>query len=176
MAEKYSQEHWERVAEVYEASPASPAVAIAEKFGVARPTARAWILRLRRDGLIRETSHGRTAEQHDRITRIAADLKVERHELAQIILRHIPNGKLYIHERDATPTSAPTDFAATFGSVIRDARKERGWTQADLASSRQRVPRPSGAYPRCLPNRSRNKADSACRGRGLRDGTGLVRR
>jgi transposase len=101
MAGKYSREHWERVAQIYEADAGSPAVAISERFSVPRPTARRWIRHLRREGLIRGTSHGRTAEQHDRITRIAFDLKVERCELAQIILRHIPNGKLYIHSQDA---------------------------------------------------------------------------
>lgn len=134
MAEKYPQEHWERVAKVYEDSPASPSVAISEQFGVPAATARGWVLRLRRDGLIPATSHGRTSEQHDRVTRIAADLKVGRHELAQAVLRHIPSGRLHITKRDATPPAVLAGFGATFGGVVRKSREVRGWTQAELAN------------------------------------------
>lgn len=73
--------------------------------------------------------------QRDRVARLAADLKVEKRELACAILRLFPDGKLTVDESDARLPRVPADFGKRFGSVIRAARKDRGWTQAQLAES-----------------------------------------
>lgn len=136
MSEAYPDEHWEMVATAYRTAATAPALAIADQFHVPLATARRWIGQARTQGKIPKTSHGRTSEEHDRITRIAADLGVERHDLARVILRHIPSGKIYVKQRDADPPRRPAngDVAASFGHLIRESRTARAWTQADLAT------------------------------------------
>jgi ribosome-binding protein aMBF1 (putative translation factor) len=73
--------------------------------------------------------------QRDRVARLAADLKVEKRELARAVLRLFPDGKLAVDENDTRLPRVPADFGATFGGIIRAARKERGWTQAQLAEN-----------------------------------------
>lgn len=71
----------------------------------------------------------------ERLQSVADDLGVKRHDLARAVLRHVPNGKLHVHESDVAPLSVPTSFAASFGRTVRDARKVRGWTQEELAAN-----------------------------------------
>lgn len=69
------------------------------------------------------------------IAGIAADLGVEPHELAQVILQHVPGGKIRVHERDAVNPIRPLagDVTAWFGHAVREARKARRLTQVELA-------------------------------------------
>ncbi|MFE9432338.1 helix-turn-helix domain-containing protein [Streptomyces sp. NPDC006640] len=69
-----------------------------------------------------------------RLQAVADDLGVERHELARAVLRHVPNGRLHVHDYDASPAVVPEDFPSAFGNLIRDARTERDWSQKHLAA------------------------------------------
>lgn len=100
---RYPDGHWQAVADIYRVAGDRPALAVAEHFSVPVATARRWFRDMRIRGTLPATSHGRTSEQHARITRIANELGVERYVLARAVLKHIPNGNLRIHPRDTDP-------------------------------------------------------------------------
>lgn len=69
-----------------------------------------------------------------RLQAVADELGIERHELARAVLRHVPTGRLHVHEYDTSPASVPEDFPSVFGDLIREARTGRGWSQKELAT------------------------------------------
>lgn len=124
------------VAEVWNAAVEAgetPQDAVRAAFpGVTQRTTQRWVREAGEAGLLK--AWHRTWRNGPRLQAVADELGVERHELARAILRHVPTGRLHVHESDACPALVPQDFQAAFGSMIRDARTEREWSQKELAS------------------------------------------
>ncbi|MER5903018.1 helix-turn-helix domain-containing protein [Streptomyces mirabilis] len=95
-------------------------------------TTQRWVRDAGEAGLL--TAWHRAWRNGSRLQAVADDLGVERHKLAQAVLRHVPNGRLHVHEYDANPASVPGDFPSAFGGLIREARTVREWSQKELAA------------------------------------------
>ncbi len=129
----------DRLAEVAEAWNAavaageSPQAAVQAAFTEqTQRTTQRWVRAAGEAGLLK--SWHRNWRSGPRLQAVADDLGVERHELARAVLRHVPNGRLHVHGYDASPAAVPEDFPSAFGSMVREARTKRDWSQKDLAA------------------------------------------
>jgi DNA-binding XRE family transcriptional regulator len=95
-------------------------------------TTQRWVRDAGEAGLL--TAWHRAWRNGSRLQAVADELGVERHKLAQAVLRHAPDGRLRVHEYDARAASVPADFPSAFGDMIREARTGRQWSQKELAA------------------------------------------
>ncbi|HEY9370149.1 helix-turn-helix domain-containing protein [Streptomyces sp.] len=95
-------------------------------------TTQRWVRDAGEAGLL--TAWHRAWRNGSRLQAVADEIGIERHKLAQAVLRHVPNGRLHVHEYDARIASVPEDFPSAFGDMIREARSKRDWSQKELAA------------------------------------------